>query len=128
MKDHTVAVRRDLVKLMPVPGKGRGVIARRAIPKGTLIEAAPVIRMKKGDRLDRSTILSHYPFEWPDPPYVQAFVLGWIALLNHSDAPNCRSEVDVKAEVIRCWTATDIKKGAELTHDYGIAPWFKVAK
>ncbi len=128
MKDHTVAVRRDLVKLMPVAGKGRGVIARRAIPKGTLIEAAPVIRMKKADRLDRSTILSHYPFEWPDPPYVQAFVLGWIALLNHADAPNCRSEVDVKDEVIRCWTTTDIKKGTELTHDYGIAPWFKVAK
>jgi len=128
VKDKTVAVRRDLVKLVPVSGKGRGVVARRRIPKGTLIEAAPVIRMKKADRLDRSTVLSNYPFEWPEPPYVQAFVLGWIALLNHSDAPNCRSEVDVNDQVIRCWAAVDIPKDAELTHDYGIEPWFKVAK
>lgn len=121
-------MRRDLVTLKPIAGKGRGVVAIKPIPKGTLIEAAPVIRMKKRDRLDRSTVLSQYPFEWPDPPYVQAFVLGWIALLNHDDTPNCRSEVDVKEEVIRCWTTIDVPKGAELTHSYGIEPWFKVAK
>jgi hypothetical protein len=121
-------VRRDLVTLKPIPGKGRGVVAIKPIPKGTLIEAAAVIRMKKRDRLDRSTVLSEYPFEWPDPPYVQAFVLGWIALLNHDDKPNCRSEVDVKQEVIRCWTTVDVPKGAELTHSYGIEPWFKIAK
>jgi SET domain-containing protein len=127
VKDKTTAVRRDLVKLVPIPGKGRGVVATRRIPKNTLIEAAPVIRMKKRDRLDRSTVLSHYPFQWDDPPYVQAFALGWVELVNHSDQPNCRCEVDYQAEVLRIFTIVDIPRGVELCHNYGIDPWFKVA-
>ena len=128
MTDKTTAVRRDLVQLIPIPGKGRGVVARRSIPKGTLIEAAPVIRMKRRDTLTSETVLSQYPFEWDEPPYVQAFALGWVGLFNHSDTPNCRVETDSDDQVIRIWTTTDLKRGTELTHNYGIEPWFKVAR
>ena len=84
--------------------------------------------MKKRDRLDRSTVLSHYPFEWNQPPYVQAFPLGFAGLLNHSDTPNCKIESDIKGEVLCTYALRDIKAGEELVWNYGIDPWFEVAK
>ena len=117
-----------LLKLVPIAGKGRGVVTTRAIKKGKLIEAGPVIRMKKVDRLDRSTVLSNYPFEWKDKPYVQAFPLGYAGLLNHSDTPNCKIESDIEGDVLCIETLRRIKAGEELTWNYGIDPWFKVTK
>ena len=117
-----------LLKLVPIEGKGRGVVTTRPIKRGKLVEASPVIRMKKRDRLDRSTVLSHYPFEWNQPPYVQAFPLGFAGLLNHSDEPNCKIEADIKGEVLCTDALRDIKAGEELVWNYGIDPWFEVAK
>jgi hypothetical protein len=116
-----------LLKLVPIKGKGRGVITTRALKRGKVVEAGPVIRMKKRDRLDRSTVLSHYPFEWNQPPYVQAFPLGYAGLLNHSDTPNCKIESDIEGEVLCITTLRRIEAGEELTWSYGIAPWFKVS-
>ena len=117
-----------LLKLVPIKGKGRGVITTRPLKRNKLVEAGPVIRMKKRDRLDRSTVLSHYPFEWNQPPYVQAFPLGFAGLLNHSDTPNCKIESDIKGEVLCTYALRDIKAGEELVWNYGIDPWFDVAK
>ena len=117
-----------LLRLVPIKGKGRGVVTTRPIKRGKLVEASPVIRMKKRDRLDRSTVLSHYPFEWNQPPYVQAFPLGFAGLLNHSDKPNCKIESDIKGEVLCTYALRDIKAGEELVWNYGIDPWFDVAK
>jgi len=117
-----------LLKLVPIEGKGRGVVTTRPIKRGKLVEASPVIRMRKRDRLDRSTVLSHYPFEWNQPPYVQAFPLGFAGLLNHSDTPNCKIESDIKGEVLCTYALRDIKAGEELVWNYGIDPWFEVAK
>lgn len=117
-----------LLKLVPIAGKGRGVVTTRAIKRGRLVEASPVIRMKKRDRLDRSTVLSHYPFEWNQPPYVQAFPLGFAGLLNHSDTPNCKIESDIAGEVLCTYTLRDIEAGEELVWNYGIDPWFDVAQ
>jgi SET domain-containing protein len=116
-----------LLKLVPIKGKGRGVITTRPIKRGKLVEASPVIRMKKRDRLDRNTVLSHYPFEWNDPPYVHAFPLGFAGLLNHSDTPNCKIESDIKGEVLCTYTLRNVEAGEELTWNYGIDPWFDVA-
>ncbi len=116
-----------LLKLVPIAGKGRGVVTTRAIKRNKLVESGPVIKMTKRDRLDRSTVLSHYPFEWTEPPYVQAFPLGWAGLLNHSDTPNCRIEMDIKGEVLSIFTLKAIPAGDELTWNYGIDPWFDVA-
>ena len=128
MKDNTVAVRRDLVKLVPIDGKGRGVVATKRIKADTLIEAAPIIRMKDKDTLTTKTVLSQYPFQWDEPPYEQAFALGWVALVNHSDTPNCRCDVDFEDQVIRIFTLVDIPRGTELSHNYGVDPWFDVTK
>ena len=117
-----------LLKLVPVDGKGRGVVATKPIKKGKLVEASPIIRMKRRDRLDRSTVLSNYPFEWDDPPYVQAFPLGFAGLLNHSDKPNCKIEADIEGEVLCIYTLKNVERGDELTWNYGIDPWFDVAE
>ena len=117
-----------LLQLVPIKGKGRGVITTRPIRRGRLVEASPVIPMKKRDRLDRSTVLSHYPFAWEKPPYVQAFPLGFAGLLNHSDQPNCKIEADLEGEVLCIYTIRNIEAGAELTWNYGIDPWFEVAE
>lgn len=115
------------LKLVPIDGKGRGVVTTRPIKRGKLVEAGPVIRMKKRDRLDRTTVLSHYPFEWNDPPYVHAFPLGYAGLLNHSFEPNCKIESDIRGEVLCIYALRDIAPGEELTWNYGIDPWFDVA-
>ena len=73
-------------------------------------------------------MLSHYPFQWDEPPYVQAFPLGFAGLLNHSDTPNCKIECDIEGGVLCIETIRDIEAGEELVWDYGIEPWFKVAK
>ena len=117
-----------LLQLVPIKGKGRGVITTRPIRRGRLLEASPVIPMKKRDRLDRSTVLSHYPFAWEKPPYVQAFPLGFAGLLNHSDQPNCKIEADLEGEVLCIYAIRNIEAGAELTWNYGIDPWFEVAE
>ena len=117
-----------LLKLVPIDGKGRGVVTTKPIRKGKLVEASPIIRMKKRDRLDRSTVLSNYPFEWDDPPYVQAFPLGFAGLLNHSDKPNCKIEADIEGEVLCIYTLKNVERGDELTWNYGIDPWFDVAE
>lgn len=116
-----------LLKLVTIKGKGRGVVTTKPIRRGKLVEAGPVIRMKKRDRLDRSTVLSHYPFEWNQPPYVHAFPLGYAGLLNHSDTPNCKIEADIEGEVLCIYTLRNVAAGEELMWNYGIDPWFDVA-
>lgn len=127
MTAKIVLAEAGLLKLVPIDGKGRGVVATRRIARGRLVEASPVVRMKKRDRLDRSTVLSHYPFEWIDPPYVQAFPLGFAGLLNHSDEPNCKIEADIAGQVLCIYTLKTVAAGTELTWNYGIDPWFDVA-
>ena len=116
-----------LLQLVDMKGKGRGVVATRAIKKGKLIEKAPIIKMKKADRLSRETVLSHYPFEWPAKPCVQDFPLGFAGLLNHSDKPNCKIERDMVGETLDIYALRDIEAGEELCWNYGIDPWFEVA-
>ncbi len=128
MNAKIVLAEPGLLKLVPIKGKGRGVVTTRPIKRGRLVEASPVIRMKKRDRLDRSTVLSHYPFEWDDPPYVHAFPLGFAGLLNHSSTPNCKIEADIAGEVLCIYTLKPVPAGEELTWDYGIDPWFEVAE
>jgi uncharacterized protein len=117
-----------LLELVYIDGKGRGVLTTRAIKKNTVVEAGAVIKMKKRDRLDRDNVLSNYPFEWDDKPYIQAFSVGWAGLLNHSDKPNCKIEADIEGEVLEITAIRDIEAGEELCWNYGIDPWFDVAK
>jgi SET domain-containing protein len=124
VKAKIVVPEPGLLELVKIKGKGRGVVTTRAIKKDTVVEAGAVIRMKKADRLDRSSVLSNYPFEWDDKPYIQAFSVGWAGLLNHSDKPNCKIEADIEGQVLEITTIRDVEAGEELCWNYGIDPWW----
>jgi SET domain-containing protein len=116
------------LRIVPIRGKGRGVVCNRLLKKGTLLEVAPIIKMTKDDKIPDACILSNYPFEWDEAPYERAFVIGIIALLNHSSDPNCWTECDIENDVFRVRALKDIPAGTELVHDYGVDPWFKYKK
>lgn len=116
------------LRVVPIAGKGRGVITTKALKKGTLLEVAPIIKLTADDTIPDECILSNYPFEWDEPPFKRAFVIGIIALLNHSKKPNCWSECDLEKDVFRLRTLHDVEAGVELVHDYGVDPWFKMKK
>lgn len=98
-------------------GKGRGVFTADLLPKGTIVEIAPVVVMKAKDRslLDQ-TLLHDYIFEWRHDECCMA--LGYVSIYNHSYASNCEYEMDFEHQIIRIKTVSDIKAGYELTINY----------
>jgi len=99
--------------------KGRGVYTHERIPPGTIIEIAPVIVMKKEDRvhLDK-TLLHDYIFEWGANKDQCAMALGLIPIYNHSYKSNCEYFMDFEEETILVKTMRVIEKGEELTINY----------
>jgi len=99
--------------------KGRGVYTHERIPPGTIIEIAPVIVMKKEDRvhLDK-TLLHDYIFEWGANKDQCAMALGLIPIYNHSYKSNCEYFMDFEEETILVKTMRVIEKGEELSINY----------
>lgn len=99
-----------------VPGKGKGVFSREAIPAETVIELSPVIVMPASDRqhLDK-TLLHDYIFEWQDGC---CMALGLIPIYNHSYDSNCEYFMDYEDRTIMVKTVKRIAKGEELTINY----------
>jgi SET domain-containing protein len=99
-----------------VPGKGKGVFTREAIPADTVIEVSPVIVMPASDRphLDK-TLLHDYIFEWQDGC---CMALGLIPMYNHSYNSNCEYFMDYEDRTIMVKTVTRIQPGEELTINY----------
>jgi len=101
--------------------KGRGVFARKAIRKGTIIEHAPMILLPIGEVFSNApkTKLANYVFGWGDDTV--AVALGYGSLYNHSYQPNAayRSE-GPQTQIFRA--IRDIKAGEEITVNYNGAP------
>ena len=108
-------------------GKGRGLVAGAAIPSGTLLEQSPVLPLRAEELGRRQDGLYSYPFDWPDPPFVEAIALGLISLINHSDTPNADFDLDIPNKAIRLYAKRDLAEGEEITIDYGIPLWFERA-
>jgi hypothetical protein len=119
--------RHPALRVADFPGKGRGLVAGAAIPSGALLEAAPVLPLRREELGNRADGIFSYPFDWPDPPYAEAVALGMISLINHSDAPNADFELDIPNRAIRLFATADIAEGDEITIDYGIPLWFERA-
>lgn len=114
-----IAVRRSGVH-------GRGVFARRDIPRGKRIIEYTGQRISWQEAQD---LPPHNPdepehtffFSLDDGPVINAAVGGnasrWI---NHSCAPNCRPD-EVKGRVY-IYAKRKIKKGEELFYDYSLEP------
>ena len=98
---------------------GRGVFTSENLPKGTVIEIAPVIVMSKDDRklLDQ-TLLHDYIFEWGEKKNQCCMALGYVPVYNHSYKSNCEYEMDFDEEIITIKTMRHIKAGEELFINY----------
>jgi SET domain-containing protein len=108
-----------LLYIAKTKNKGRAVFTREDIPAATIIEVAPVIVMKKEDRLliDK-TVLHDYIFEWGHRKNQCCMALGYIPMYNHSYHSNCEYEMDYDAETITIRTVRFIAEREEITINY----------
>ena len=106
---------------------GLGAYAQGRYAAGQLIETNP-IHILDPDEVAHvlHTELKRYIFylreagedQNPDSCYA-LIAVGNISFCNHSDAPNCRFEIDEAASVIRLYAERAIVDGTELSIDYG---------
>ncbi len=112
---------------------GRGMFTREALPRGVLLEIAPVIVMSGTERkLLDETLLHDYIFEWGEDQQQCCMALGYVPLYNHSYQSNCEYEMDFKKEIISIRSVRKIKAGEELFINYNggwnnrTPVWFEV--
>jgi SET domain-containing protein len=110
----------NLVRIKRVKGKGRGVFARQAIAKGTVIEKVPVMVIPnsafvgaKANPFRRKIF-----FEWGESTV--AMVLGYGPIYNHSYMPNACYEHGTMTMTYRA--LRDIADGEEITINYNFDP------
>ena len=128
----------DLLKVKKISlKKGRGVIAKKVIDKGTLVEKANILLIPNKDyEKIQDTILYDYTFEWEDPEHNGEFrcaiALSICQFINHSYNPNVEYIYDYKNKTIEYYAIRKIQKGEELTVNYnGIIKdqsplWFEI--
>jgi len=126
---HEDGVFRGPIAVRRLPGKGRGVLATRAVAEGELLATDPCLMIPAEDcaMLERTSLHGHY-FAHPDNDGEGCIVFGPISLVNHDAAPNCRLEwvEDWRAG----WTVSLLARrplaaGEELTIDYACELWFE---
>jgi SET domain-containing protein len=101
-------------------GKGRGVFARQAIKKGTVIERAPILLVPLEHLIGGlySPILSRFFYLWNKKN--AAICLGYGSLYNHSYQANAQYQDGAMA--ITFSALRDIAKGEEITINYNGDP------
>ena len=121
----------ELITVKRIPGKGRGVFARREIARGEEIERVPVIVIPERDIYtdEGNSLLSTYVFAWGQKTV--ALALGYGSLYNHSYRPNARYRDN--GQQTKVFTALRrISAGEEITINYNGEPgnrapmWFDV--
>jgi hypothetical protein len=121
----------EYVEWTYVPEIGRGVIARKAAKKGTVLERSPVVVGPNKDfeaKHGRMTAADHYLLTWHEKGENKetAMGLGYLMLYNHSDNPNAEFRYRYPQKEIEMVALRAIKKGEEITHDYGgEGVWFR---
>ena len=109
-----------LVCVRDVKGKGRGVFAKEAIKKGTLIERVPVLLVPIEDLAGglKNATLNRYFYIW-NKKHI-AVSLGYGSLYNHSYEPNARYVHGPRTLSYRA--LRDIAKGEEILINYNFKP------
>lgn len=111
-----------------IPGKGRGVVATRAVPVGTEIVTCPVIVYDWADtgRIEK-TRLGDYNFRFGERSQRSCIVLGVISLCNHSDSPNAELICREDDETMTLVALRPIAAGEEICIRYRRPLWFTPA-
>lgn len=108
----------DCIEVKQVKGKGRGVFARRRIPKGAVIERVPMI-VFPNEESEPGTNLFTYLFTWGKGTV--GLALGYGSLYNHSYRPNARYD-DVGRQTKVFTALRTIEEGEEITVNYNGDP------
>ena len=107
------------LRVVRVPGKGRGVQAGRTFAEGEVIDRAPVVVLSAREwALVEQTVLGQFAFGWDEAKGSVAIALSHGSLFNHSYAPNVASDKDVRGKRIVFSAVRDIAPGEELTINY----------
>lgn len=102
---------------------GRGVFSSIDIPKGSIIEIAPVITIPGDQRpfLDQ-TIIHDYYFIWGPNDQQAALILGNGSIYNHSFTPNAEYRPDFEGQTMSFYALSEIEAGKEITVNYNGNP------
>ncbi len=101
-----------------IGGKGRGVIARRDLVPGDILECAPVIVVPATDvDMVRGTVLNHYWYEWKEDE-TYAIAGGCGSFYNHSFDPNADFMKDLDGLSMNYIVLRPIAAGDEITINY----------
>lgn len=112
--------------------EGRGVFCIYDIPRGSIIEIAPVIELSKAQKLlINLTDLYNYYFDWDESIESIAIPLGYGGLYNHQKDPNSETCCHLGRSEISFVAIKHIPAGKEITinylgnvnHENGL--WFK---
>jgi uncharacterized protein len=98
--------------------KGRGVFAGRPYTKGELVEVCPVMVINS---CVLPRVLANLLYSWEKTttePITYAIALGYGSLYNHANPSNVSYRIDIKAQVIRYFSARNIDANEELTINY----------
>lgn len=125
-----VVLENTVVRVVPIVGKGRGVVAARRIARGELIERALVVVMPPHEvtRLD-GTVLEHYVYDWAGG---LAVALGNGSIYNHSYTPNASYTRRLDLQALEYTALRDVEEGEEILINYNGDPndrtplWFTV--
>jgi SET domain-containing protein len=119
----------EKIKYVRIPGRGRGVIARRALRAGEALETSPVLPLALKD--SECPGLDSYSLAWGEDvegglgeQKACAIGLGYLSLYNHSQTPNVTFDHHYDADEITVLALRDIAEGEELTINYGVPLWF----
>jgi len=107
----------DLLEVRYTKDKGRGVFARKFIPKGTVLERVPLIIVTWDKIMDSE--LGNYAYCWTETK--AALAMGYGSLYNHSFKPNAYYE-DVGRQTKVFTAYRDIQPGEEVTINYNGDP------
>ncbi len=101
--------------------KGRGVVARKVIKAGTVIDVAHVLLITPNEwEHIKQTSLYDFAFEWSGEGagLTHALAMGPGEFINHSYEPNAKYDMDHEKKLIIFTTIKDIAAGEEITVNY----------
>lgn len=109
-------MKNNLVEVIYDEKKGRCVIAKEKIRKGTAILRDHIIVAEFNDHIEK-TEFTRYVFEWDAKTVVLA--LGLSSLINHSKFSNVHWNPLYECYMIEMVADRTIERGEELVFDYG---------